>query len=781
MQKIARESAVWDLHIHTCQCPKASGEFGKLTVNEYVDKLIEIIKRYPDLKMISFTDHNQISVQVYNEFLSKNNNITVIPGIEVDLYLNKEDYEMKNNNYKHLIFYFDNERFNYDTHAALINEKLNNTQYIYDFLDFLITEIKDVSFLISPHFLKQDKRGLDFDWNDAGVTRKNINKYIDQLFCFWETSNTKNIVNAMEFLKEYDKEERVSIISFSDSNNFSKLEEYLKKPNQYFNALSNYEGLRMVGSDCRRIHNKKLVVNEQDKGKYIGKILQGTNVIELSERLNTIVGGRGSGKSILIDGIANYLDDNFSIKQLLNKNRIDFLNQLKFEVYNMNGDDLKHHNFKFDYFNQGYVLKLFEDNNDIVTSRYFKDEFIQMPDYDEKTTKARIIGDLYFTKELSTILTENIVSISTKNIILSSQKNDFKFPKMHSISNLDYKEYTELMGALNKPAITPKELLLNEKIIEAKNNLISVIYEEQYKYNYEAIKNNVNYYAKLKYKEKMDALSTERANKSKILNMVKEEMVNTSIPYINRVKIINNILSMNNIYSAEQKIIKDGFDNHKFIFVKKINVQNFLDYLFTVFNNYYDSNKLKSQFGIVKNDYSNLFELIKIYCYNLNKVLLESKTENEIDDEIMNLKSLKIVVSSDIYIFDGEKTISMRTLSPGTKANYLMEYIVFKDTNIPLIIDQPEDNIDNSTIYKVLTKWFEELKVKRQVIVATHDPNIVVNADSENIIVCNQTIDNVFEYNYGALEYKNNIETIATILDGGSAALERRLVKYGEN
>ena len=105
---------------------------------------------------------------------------------------------------------------------------------------------------------------------------------------------------------------------------------------------------------------------------------------------------------------------------------------------------------------------------------------------------------------------------------------------------------------------------------------------------------------------------------------------------------------------------------------------------------------------------------------------------------------------------------------------------MFKETSIPLLIDQPEDNIDNSTIYKVLTNWFEKLKSNRQIIVASHDPNIVINADSENIVLCNQIASNKFEYQNGALEYNDNIEKISQILDCGSTALKRRLIKYGE-
>ena len=122
----------------------------------------------------------------------------------------------------------------------------------------------------------------------------------------------------------------------------------------------------------------------------------------------------------------------------------------------------------------------------------------------------------------------------------------------------------------------------------------------------------------------------------------------------------------------------------------------------------------------------------------------------------------------------------MKTVSPGTRANLLLEYIVFKESDNPIIIDQPEDNIDNETIYTQLTTWFSELKKKRQVIVVTHDANIVVNSDSENVILCNQTADDKFSYEYGALEYKEILDKISKILDGGKRAIERRLLKYGE-
>ena len=118
-------------------------------------------------------------------------------------------------------------------------------------------------------------------------------------------------------------------------------------------------------------------------------------------------------------------------------------------------------------------------------------------------------------------------------------------------------------------------------------------------------------------------------------------------------------------------------------------------------------------------------------------------------------------------------------MSPGTQTNILFEYIVHKDTSIPLLIDQPEDNVDNQTIYSELRRWFKELKSKRQVIVVTHDANIVINADAENVIIAEHPELDKFSYMYGALEYKGIIDSASYILDGGLEAVKRRLVKYG--
>ena len=110
----------------------------------------------------------------------------------------------------------------------------------------------------------------------------------------------------------------------------------------------------------------------------------------------------------------------------------------------------------------------------------------------------------------------------------------------------------------------------------------------------------------------------------------------------------------------------------------------------------------------------------------------------------------------------------------------MLEYIVHRDTNNPLLIDQPEDNVDNQTIYGKIKNWFFTLKQTRQVIVVTHDANIVINADADNVILADQESAGHFRYQWGALESGDMLERASLILDGGKEAVKRRLVKYGE-
>lgn len=776
-EKIIIENTIWDLHIHTCCCKKSSNEFNNMTIEEYINNLIDIFKNYKSLQLISFTDHNWISKEVYKKFIKRNTGINLLPGIEVDVYLN--DVYKNKNDYKHIIIYFDEKYFDFDKHCDLINDKLLDSPILlYKLIDFLITNIK-VPFLLSPHFMKQDSRGIDYDW-DEEKTKKEIDKYIDQMICFWETSNLSNIQRAIDFLIDFDRDNKVSVISFSDSNNSKKLVDYLENPKQYFSALPTFEGVRMVGSDCRRIKFEKEILDENCKGLYIGKIKQGKNEITLSPKMNTVIGGRGSGKSLLIDGISLTLKK--QLDDILLKERIDYLKQLKYEVYDMQGNNLIKHNFQIDYFNQGFIMNLFDDNAKLIENIYFANEFNKLENYDIEQTRNTIISDYKYKKCRKETLKDNISSILSTNIKISESKNELQLSKNDETKLIEYTDIEKIINDVFSSEIVP-EVLRDNDIIKRKGlEYIQTILYEIKKYNDKKICDNISSKISNKYFENMNNKSEQRNKKNQLLENLKKKIKIEATDYINRVSLINQLLIMaQKCYSKDSEIKVNGYNNNYFVFKKELKVQNIMLYLYDIFNVYFDSFKCKHRIKCDKTDFNNLFKLINGFCFFPEDLIMESKNLSSLMSELRSLKGLKIDIINDVYYKEDEKElVNIRNLSPGTKANILMEYIVFKDTKVPLLIDQPEDNIDNKTIYNILTNWFVTLKNKRQVIVATHDANIVINGDSENVIICEQTKDNNFVYQYGALESDGVLKNISTILDGGNDAIKRRLLKYGE-
>ncbi len=116
-------------------------------------------------------------------------------------------------------------------------------------------------------------------------------------------------------------------------------------------------------------------------------------------------------------------------------------------------------------------------------------------------------------------------------------------------------------------------------------------------------------------------------------------------------------------------------------------------------------------------------------------------------------------------------------MSDGEKALVLLEYIFkFDDYNYPVLIDQPEDDLDARAISKHIVDFIKEEKVKRQIIVASHNANLVVCSDSEEIIVSSKSGGKkpVFKYDLGAIENTKIREEIIEILEGGKDALEKR-------
>jgi hypothetical protein len=121
---------------------------------------------------------------------------------------------------------------------------------------------------------------------------------------------------------------------------------------------------------------------------------------------------------------------------------------------------------------------------------------------------------------------------------------------------------------------------------------------------------------------------------------------------------------------------------------------------------------------------------------------------------------------------------SLNELSAGQKGTvYLCLKLATQLFSGPIVFDQPEDDLDNDFITNQLIDLFKEIKKYRQVIIVSHNANLVVNADSEQIIIANN-IDEKLSYESGSLENEKINYDICRILEGGQKAFEKRRDKY---
>lgn len=119
-------------------------------------------------------------------------------------------------------------------------------------------------------------------------------------------------------------------------------------------------------------------------------------------------------------------------------------------------------------------------------------------------------------------------------------------------------------------------------------------------------------------------------------------------------------------------------------------------------------------------------------------------------------------------------------LSPGERGLLLLVFYLLVDKDdIPIVIDQPEENLDNQTIYKILVKCIKKAKDRRQVIMVTHNPNLAVVCDAEQLIYasCDKT-EKRFNYESGAMENPKIKSRVVEVLEGTAPAFKNRQAKY---
>ncbi|MFA9239242.1 MAG: AAA family ATPase [Candidatus Paceibacteria bacterium] len=344
---------------------------------------------------------------------------------------------------------------------------------------------------------------------------------------------------------------------------------------------------------------------------------------------------------------------------------------------------------------------------------------------------------------------------------------------------------------------------LNKEIRNIENELSSVQKEYQ------------NYLSNLKdWQEKRNLLIGNESTNNSIKGLVSE------------CKYLNNQLSIDleelrhdrfkiveEIYTKKSKIIeiyiklKESIDNTLKEYEEllenysiSINATFRLDNFENNFFNLISQNKMGSFYGkddgkqklkeILEDKNLNQFDELKLILQDIifhlekdcrkiedEKMIISEQLKNY-DEFYKYLFSLDYIVPNYELMLDGK---TLNELSPGEKgALLLVFYLMLDKEDIPLIIDQPEDNLDNQSVVKIVVEFMKRAKKRRQIFMVTHNPNLAVVADAEQIIYVNinKQNNNEFTFSSGSIENPEINKCIVDILEGTLPAFGKRKDKY---
>lgn len=705
----------------------------------------------------------------------------------------------------------------------------------------------------------------DIKWTESSIAeKKNIINSVDFVFTAAETVDSYN--NAFENLVNSNVNSRLLDCSDAHRNSCSTDKDRIGNCHCWIKAETSFEGLKQVlyEPDERKSVS---ILRPQMKNSYqvIDRVeLDETdfwnNTIQINPNLNTIIGGRATGKSTLLKAIAAK-QVNIRLKE-----EDGFVSKHLSGVKVIWADGEEHPENQIDFFNQSYMHELAEDKdalNDVLKGIIVeKDEQHVLSTYETSNnqlkgqltrdilalfqnrelikstiTKIREKGNkegiktgvadlkskmmelskgasmtdedlLQYQKQLDSIA-EKDKSIATASHDITLLKSSTQYTIVNGeylrTSGLDALEYGENLTQVQSQfssfqnRVATEWTTFIEQVIKASEESVEKLKKEisEIKES-ELFKKGLKFYADNKEIGDLKTKIEEEEKKITEIELLEKELQQQKAEESRLFEaIITNHLSY---FANTQQVI----DNLKFetegllISTQRRLRQNDL--------NGFLENALNQRSG-ERQQY--LADLELGYATN-TETTIRDFLKRSLDGEIVlkNYNEIQQVVtrllSENWFVMDYElfyQNDTFAQMSSGKQAFVILKLLLdFSDKKNPILIDQPEDSLDNRAIFNELVTYIIRKKKERQIILVTHNPNVVVSSDTENVIVANQQGNDSkndngcrFQYVSGALE--NNKpkdkdceyvlqsqgirEHVCEILEGGKAAFIKREQKYG--
>ncbi|QLK83468.1 TrlF family AAA-like ATPase [Bacteroides sp. PHL 2737] len=625
-----------------------------------------------------------------------------------------------------------------------------------------------------------------------------------------------------------------------------------------------FEGLKQTIFEPERIKIHSSKPEDKEKYRVIDSIKLSSDTfwnqtIHLNPNLNVIIGGRSTGKSTLLKSIALVTNPNNTELDSLEcdfvKEHLDNVEVLWADGANTPRD--------IDFFRQNYMHEIAKDKEqtDNLILRILKDKSIYSiwQDYqifcsNNKAEIQSLINKVFDTKKQ---INNKLINLNEKGDKegISKEINDLN-QKISSIkSQLDispeemklYEDIMKLitdnankiktvncyMEELNKLKVFPfinssfdtqlvslssyLKVALKIKIQDCQHDCLENIKSEIDKYIKELLQDVYSLNSSIE-KAKQNSLfvkgqdvSSKNKEYKELIQKVEKEQVKLQT-ITNELVIIDNLNTVLELLKCDLLVKHISYKNKGIEVVAILKIKH--EGIEIKSNLIYDNKRLQlflenrlNLRGWERQSYiQNMWQNYSKDTSNISMIFLNDVLSDNIDYKASNrdenvlsefLSENWFNISFDL-IYEGDSFVSM---SQGKQAFVILKLLLeFSDKTCPILIDQPEDSLDNRAIYKDLVKYLRKKKIERQIIIVTHNPNVVVGADSELIIIANQHGKDSpnqnhikFQYKSGSLENtaalidtkecildKQGIrEHVCEILEGGKEAFEKRERKYG--
>lgn len=736
-------------------------------------------------------------------------------------------------------------------------------------------------------------------WNSQG---HNDRKLLIQKSHFIMSGNSNTVKWG---LGEFNASEEEYIVEFksikptiwgSDAHDFDKLFEPDLHRYTWVKSENTFEGIRQVLFEPKRIKISNTIPSSKNlyqvmkEIKFIdqsNEIFKHEFAIGLNPDLNSIIGGKSSGKSLLLFHIAKTIMEKEKFETMTTLDGFqtyDDLTSIDLEILwedghisKLSGTDDKR---PIVYIPQMYLNYMAEkrDRNkdfketieDILKSNDGYSEYLQEKSTQVLTLEKEVdnnIKNFFSEKRKLHNMASELSQLGDKNAILQNIeqiKDNLVVLKNNSgFTDEEIQQYTELIednkiiDKRRSDLILEKNLLsgMFEKTTNLKGRLEEFIKEEyselKYKYTsehfiniidtsvsqliYGATSSVTGYLETFPFNTtyldtKIESINSKiianntlleplnrKIRNSEVLKQKEEELKNEEAKValidlkIEEIRTQGQLVGTNLITEKYEELfnvyksIKEKNDDYKDI---SSSIELFSEVSFNAenfkrdFSDFITKNRtLESIFNCNGFDGNNFNLDVENHTSNINHICNELLNNNDISfnqskniEEILpSLFKNYFDISYDL-IQEGDR---LGHMSPGKKGIILFQlFLHMSSSKNPILIDQPEDNLDNRTVYQELNDFIKEKKIERQIIIVSHNSNLVVSTDSENIIVAHQNSLSSerpkFEYINGPLEntYIDNDpekhilekqgirEHVCEILEGGVEAFKKREEKY---